>query len=289
MLHFDPDRPAAEPRDAATLVLLRDGPSAVEVFCVKRHERSGFLGGAVVFPGGKVDATDRDTAWLAHCTLPRPAAFAPDADALRALAVAACRETLEEAAMLPVVGEALAHDELLSLRKAVAGEKGALLSALAARRMRVDLAALWPLARWITPAPETRRYDTRFFAAAVGAGQRGAHDERETTASFWAPPAEVLSRFDVGEIQLAPPTHRTLAQLTGLSRAADVAEAAARACLDPICPRLVRQNTDDGETLALALPGDPEHDVREARAPGPSRFVLRGGRWYPQDAPPVTH
>jgi hypothetical protein len=47
-----------EPSPAATVVVLRDGPSAPEILMVRRHDRSSFMAGAHVFPGGRVDATD---------------------------------------------------------------------------------------------------------------------------------------------------------------------------------------------------------------------------------------
>jgi hypothetical protein len=91
----------------------------------------------------------------------------------------------------------------------------------------------------------------------------------------------VLRRFGLGEVQLAPPTHRTLDILSACKNAEDVLRLAAQANLDPICPRLVPQ----GDTMALVLPGDPEHDVRETRTAGTTRYVLRGERWRSEDAP----
>ena len=117
------------------------------------------------------------------------------------------------------------------------------------------------------------------------AAQRGAHDERETTASFWATPSDVLSRFDRGEVQLAPPTHRTLAVLAELSSADGLERLSQSACFDPICPRLVSQREGTVDLLALALPGDPEHEIATPRTPGPSRFVLRGTQWKAESAP----
>lgn len=288
-LNLDIDRAAAPPRDAATILFVRDSEAeGLVVFCVERH-KTGFLGGAIVFPGGKVDDPDRDASWRDAVTSPGALrdAFAEDADALRAFGVAACREALEEAALVPLAGGALTHDELLGLRSRIARKKGepapqdTLASALREKGLRLDLARLVPFARWITPVAESRRYDTRFFLALCPDGQRGAHDDHETLASFWAPPARVLSRFDAGEIQLAPPTHRSLQILADCARASEALASAERACLLPICPKLVMHEG----TLALVLPGDPEHDVKEARTPGRSRYVLRGERWLAEDAP----
>jgi 8-oxo-dGTP pyrophosphatase MutT (NUDIX family) len=285
MLDFGAEGHAVVPKDAATLVLLRDSAAGVEVFCVERNKDSAFMGGVIVFPGGKLDPTDRDPGWLAITTPPRAASFAPDDVTLRALAIAACRETLEEAAILPVLGARLTHADLLALRAQVTSGRDTLRSLLAQRGLRLDLGALYPLARWITPMAETRRYDTRFFAAAIESGQPGAHDERETTASFWATPVEVLRRFDAQALQLAPPTHRMLTLLVDFARAEDVAALSRRACLESICPKLVPHAGASGDTIALVLPGDRDHDVATPRVPGPSRYVLHGQRWLPEDAP----
>jgi 8-oxo-dGTP pyrophosphatase MutT (NUDIX family) len=285
------DRDAATPKDAATVVLVRDGTATLEVFCVQRSKESRFLGGAIVFPGGKLDPADLDPEWSALTTTPRAVAgrsttpFTTDDAHLRALAVAACREMLEEAAILHFSRSGttvapVADADLLQLRIELERDPGALQRFLRERSLHLDLEALHPLSRWVTPVAEARRYDTRFFVAIALEGQTGAHDERETTASFWASPAEVLARWEAGEVQVAPPTHATLAFLAAAGSVEEVLERAMQGSLDPICPRLVRT----GDTVALTLPGDPEHEVREQRIEGKSRYVLRGDRWLPEDA-----
>jgi 8-oxo-dGTP pyrophosphatase MutT (NUDIX family) len=287
VLDLDRDREPVVPRDAATVVLVRDASAGVEVFCVERNKKSRFMGGAVVFPGGKLDADDASDSWLDLTTPPRAAreGFTADGAHLRALAVAACRETLEEAGILLVGGAPLADAEAFALRARMKEEPAALLGWLRERKARLDLAALHPLARWITPEAEARRYDTRFFLAVAPPGQGGAHDEHETMASFWATPGETLARFDRGEVQLMPPTHRTLYLLATCSTTDEAVALAAAAHLLPIQPRLVQQREEAGETLALVLPGDPEHHVPEPRIAGGSRYVLRGERWLAEDAP----
>jgi 8-oxo-dGTP pyrophosphatase MutT (NUDIX family) len=283
MLDLDPNREGAPPKDAATLVAVRDAAGGgVEVFCVER-QKVGFLGGAIVFPGGKLDPGDLEPAWERLANAPSAPATPWAADELtsRGLAVAACREALEEAAILPLVGEALTHEELLAWRARVARKETTLRELLESAGRRLDVGALVPFARWITPVAESRRYDTRFFLFAAGAALTGAHDDHETTASFWAPPGDVVRRFVGGELQLAPPTHRTLEILAGAPSTRDALELARGACLEPVCPRLVTQE----HTVALVLPGDPEHDVRTPRSPGKSRYVMRGGRFLPEDAP----
>jgi 8-oxo-dGTP pyrophosphatase MutT (NUDIX family) len=252
-------------------VLLRDGADGLEVFCVERNRKSRFMGGALVFPGGKVDDSDRDPVWE---SLLRP----PREGVRQDLALAACRESLEEAAILPVTG-ALTHDEALVFRQALATGPDFLRSALKARGLMIDLASLVPFARWITPEPEVRRFDARFFMLRAPEGQDGAHDTYETMASFWATPREVLERFDRGEVQMAPPTHRTLEILSAHARVSDALAEAETANLDPICPVLI----DYDGTMALTLPGDPDHPQATPIIAGPTRYVLRGEQWRPED------
>ena len=231
------------------------------------------MGGLLVFPGGKVDAEDHDPEWdgLIH-------------GHKDAYAIAAERETLEEACMLHVSGKTVEHEVLLHLRAELAKDPKALRAFLRTNEWKLDLSALVSLSRWITPTAESRRFDARFYVAVAPAGQPGAHDEHETVKSFWASPAEVLARWAKGDVALAPPTHATLAHLATCKTPEAALSFAAGATKEPICPKLVKH----GDTLALTLPGDPEHEVAERRifeSGGPSRYVLRGERWMPEAAP----
>lgn len=274
MLDFDPNRAAPKPRDASTVIVLRENDSAgtLEVFCVKRHARSGFLGGAVVFPGGKVDVSDTLPGWEAMTTAPSPRSLAFESESAnaRALAVAACRELLEEATILPALPATL---DAVDLRRSI--DERTLYEALGERGLTLDIAKLLPFGRWVTPEAESRRFDARFYLLALPPGQEGDHDRHETTSSFWASPREILQRFFEGEIMLAPPTTRALELLTrapGLEAAARIAEAQ---CLEPICPVFVT-----GESSPfLALPGDPAHPVRERRVDGATRFIMQDGKF----------
>jgi 8-oxo-dGTP pyrophosphatase MutT (NUDIX family) len=293
VLDLKADREPVPPKDAATLVLVRsaqESGSGIEVFCVERNKKSRFMGGAIVFPGGKLDGSDVLAEWTPLTTPPRLPArgtvpFTSSDAHFRSLAIAGARETLEEAAILHVHDGRVTQDDLFALRKELETVPDALRAFLAKRHLRLDLGALHPFARWITPEAESRRFDARFFVAIAPEGQTGFHDEHETMASFWASPAEVLRRFEAGEVQLMPPTHRTIAMLADCTTTAAVLAMADASCLDPICPRLVPHKDAAGETMALVLPGDPEHAVREERVPGRSRYVLRGDRWLSENPP----
>lgn len=286
MLQFDPDREPVTPKDAATVAVVRETPLGVEVFCVQRHTRSGFLGGAVVFPGGKVDATDRSEHWqdLTTDLTARARSFAEDESTARSFAVAALRELLEEAAILAVEGADLDAEQTAELRRELsepaAGEPQAhaFAALLRARGLKADTRRLEPLAHWITPIAESRRYDTRFYILPLPGCQQGAHDQHETTASFWATPRDVLGRWERGEIFLAPPTSRTLQILLPASDIESAIAIARAQTLEPVCPFF----TLDGDQAVLALPGDPLHP-RPTPAPedpdAPTRFVLLDGRF----------
>ena len=287
MLDFDPNRPIASPKDAATVIVLRDALEGLELFCVERHARSGFLGGAVVFPGGKVDAGDQDPGWKALSTplSERARQLAELETVALGFAVAALRELLEEAAILPVVGDVIDATDALALRERLTnprepGKAGAQAFAelLTQRGLVADTARLHALWRWVTPEAEARRYDTRFYLLPIPKGQVGIHDQYETTSSFWATPARLLERWMGGEIFLAPPTVRSIEIFTAARSVEQALAVAALQDLDPICPAFVL----DGERPILTLPGDPLHP--EPKAPpadpaAPTRFVMEQGRF----------
>ncbi len=286
MLDLDRNRTAAPPRDAATLILVRDGSGALEVFCVKRSAQSAFMGGAIVFPGGKVDETDRGSEWLSLITEapPRIDELADSLEVAIAAAIAACREALEEALVLPTTKECNGN-ELRELSIRIRKNPIELRSWLAERKDRLSLSSMIPFARWLTPTAESRRFDTRFFMLRAHADWNASHDAHETVDSFWATPRSILDRFIRKEIQLLPPTHRTIEWLSAHSKVDDAIAGALQNDLRVICPELIPQQDASGETLALTLPGDPEHTEREARVPGQSRFVLRSEQWLPESAP----
>jgi 8-oxo-dGTP pyrophosphatase MutT (NUDIX family) len=287
MLDIDPLRDGPTPLPAATVVLLRDGEGGLEVFLLQRHKATAFMGGAYVFPGGKLDPADADPALRALCSGPDDealrAALGPtetlDATTARALHIAAVRETFEEAGVLlgPQPGS---HADLAEARARLhAGEPFArVVSALGAT---LDLGRLCPLSRWVTPAVERRRFDARFFLASVDTSQVATADVHETVAELWARPADAIAKHLAGAIDLPPPTLRTLELLVPHRSAAEaLAEAAARPV--PLV-RPVFRAPDSG--WLLALPGDPEHPEPEPVLEGPTRFVCRDGRWFSRPGP----
>ncbi len=284
MLDFDPNRPPATPRDAATLILLRDVEDApFEVFLVRRHPKSSFMPSTYVFPGGKLDALDSEPRLLARTrgrSLEGAAqALGEPADAARATAlyVAAIRETFEEAGVL-LADFGVEAD--LSAARARLASGAPFVDVLSELDAYLRLDQLVPHARWVTPVAEARRFDSRFFFSLAPAGQLASHDEHETTAGAWLSPGAALAESLSGAIQLPPPTLRTLENLARHpSSSAVLREAAARlpAYVDPVLLL-------DGEQVTLLLPGDPGHETQVPAIAGPTRFVLEAGRWTSRDA-----
>lgn len=290
MLRFDENRPSDAPKDAATVLPVRSRQGEIELFCVERHRASGFLGGAVVFPGGKLSAADRAGEWQAHTTglRARELAVAEDPDTCRAFAVAALRELFEEAGILPVAGAPLDDARVEALRmeltrrsEASGDDARAFFELCRDERLALDTSALTTFARWITPKAESRRYDTRFYLLACPTAQSGRHDEHETTSSFWATPRELLRRWSAEEIFLAPPTLRSIELFAGAHDIESARVLARGQSLTPLCPFFVQH---EGASV-LALPGDPLY-FEAAPAPAdpaaPTRFVLEGSRFVPQ-------
>jgi 8-oxo-dGTP pyrophosphatase MutT (NUDIX family) len=263
------------PRDAATVLLLRDAPGGVEVFLLRRVRGMAFAGGMTVFPGGAVDERDADASigWVGPPAAAWTAALSADEPLARGLVCAAVRETFEESGVLlagPTPAKLCAVDgpEWEADRAAVeAGELS--LAGLLARRsllLRADL--LRPWAHWITPEVESRRYDTRFLVAALPSGQSTRDVTTEAETVEWVRPADALAEVDDGRRLMLPPTMVTLGEIAGHRTVAEVLAAAEERVITPIMPRLAGV---DGERLRLLLP-----DGREVWAP--LRALRPGGR-----------
>ncbi len=274
---------AAPARPASTVVLVRPSATRFEIFLVKRHDKVAFMGGAHVFPGGRVDAADRIEHPERSCDgIEEAVARMPDLEQADAVGhhVAAIRELFEEAGVL-LSRPPDAH-RLGSYRRALAD--GTLtLGELAEREgVRLALDELVCFAHWVTPEIETRRFDTRFFLARVPDGQEPAHDDRETTESAWMDPEDAVARCRRDEIQLPPPTWTTLRMLSKLSSVDDVMRWAHQRRIVRVQPGLISKET---QTM-LTLPGDPLFPAIEGFEPvEETRFILDGGRWRARQAP----
>lgn len=281
--------PTTSPHDAATVLVLRDGLTSLEVFFVKRSPSARFMANAYVFPGGRIDPGDLspdvpcdlslDTAalrWPAH----------PPALSL-ALHITALRETLEESGLL-LCSPPPSPEDISSLRQALSPRNappiGPLLSA---RKLTLEASSLRPWSRWITPAQESPRFDARFFIARAPASLSPlSHDGSETVASTWLSPSEALSLARDNHIVLAPPTWRTLTELSSARTVAEVFSLPPRD-LNPIEPSVSLIDN----ILTVLLPDDPAHPSHLSPTQNPSpialptRFTYNKGTWHPATFP----
>jgi 8-oxo-dGTP pyrophosphatase MutT (NUDIX family) len=274
-------------------VVLRDSASGPEVFLVRRHEGTAFMGGAHVFPGGRVDAPDHeaDEAWcdgLAHAS--RQLAGLPPAEAA-AYHIAAARELFEEAGVLLArnargefvsLAGAADHARFKQARTDVHGGTATLRAVIAREHLRLALDALVLFAHWVTPPIDTRQFDTRFFMTRVPPDQTPAHDETETTHSVWMTPAGAIAKSQQREIVLPPPTWSTLRELEPFSSVDDALAWAARRRVVRREPTLLEQ---DGVRMLL-VPGDPLHPDPAGDEPlAETRFVFVDRGWRAERSP----
>jgi 8-oxo-dGTP pyrophosphatase MutT (NUDIX family) len=279
------------PRASATVVLLRDEPqNGLEVFLLRRHTASAVLGGAYVFPGGKLDDADCSSdvhAFLDTSTQELQRALGEAdlaAPTAAGLYVAAIREVLEECGVLYARlqdSQALTHDagQRQRWQQALHGGQG-FVQVLQGAGLRVDTQHLAPWSRWITPVQPSvtnQRFDTRFFVAVLPKGQLPIHDNIEATDSVWLSPLEALTRYWAGAMPLAPPQIMTLVSLVSHTCTASVLNLAKQ----QTPPLVLPETFDEHGVRNLCYPGDPRHSVQQRAMPGPTRLRFVAGRFEP--------
>jgi 8-oxo-dGTP pyrophosphatase MutT (NUDIX family) len=273
------------PRDAATVLLLRDDPKAgLQVFMLRRHSDSAVLGGAYVFPGGKLDAADAQvadqhldqSAQRLQQLLAEPALTPVQA---KALYVAALREAFEECGVLLAQSPGGLSGVLEDIRQKISDGMH-LTELVPSFDLTLQTLSMVPFTRWITPKRPSvmnKRFDTRFFLASVPAGQLALHDNVEATDSEWLSPKQALQDYWDGRIDLAPPQIMSLVQL---SRCDNVAKALQHAGERPP-PTIEPEPYDDENGRTICYPGDPRHSQSQRAMPGPTRLRYVKGRFEP--------
>lgn len=257
-------RPVAPARPAATVVLLREGTGELEVLLLQRVRTSGFVPGAWVFPGGRVDPADADPRTISLVDGLTPSAAAqrlalPSADPPAiAYYLAAVREAFEETGLWPGAGGGPdpADPRVAELRNALMAGELELGEAAEALGVRIPGESLEYMAHWITPVQEPRRYDTRFFAAVVPGGREARVDPREMSGAVWLPASEALRRQEAGGLPMVFPTIHTLKALAGERDPGAFLLRIRDRPVPTILPRLLRTAT--GVALRIPPP-DPSH------------------------------
>lgn len=275
------------PVHAASVILLRDSPEGLQVLLLKRHSKSNVLGGAYVFPGGKLDGLDSQVSPgdLDQSPAALQRALAEDGlDEATAcgLHVAALRETFEECAVLLHTPEWGDTDQARGrLRERLSAGLSFLPAMMDAGLRPLPTRLLQPWSRWVTPRRPSmmdRRFDTRFFVAIAPADQQARHDEHEITEALWVRPNEAMHRYWAGELTLAPVQVLSLMQVGRCRDAEQVMHTARQKAPMQVMPE---PHDIDGQRI-LCYPGDPDHSVREPAWDGPTRMTFRNGRFEPE-------
>lgn len=250
---------------ASTLILVRDQPR-FETLLVTRHHQVDFASNASVFPGGKIDPQDLDQRWADHAD-----GWEATPAHERSLRIAAAREAFEESAiMLARANRAMRAEDwgaIAAARDDVAKKRATFLDIVAKNELRVDLEALVPFARWITPGFMPKRFDAMFYIAIAPADQVAVSDGWETVDAEWLAPEDALRLGAAGERTVLFPTRLNLQRLNESANARQALDMARGRPLIAVEPR--RERRDDGDYLLLdadAGYGDAfERIIRPAR------------------------
>ncbi len=254
-------REPVAPRSAATVALLRPGHPGPEVYLLRRHLGMAFAAGMYAFPGGTVDARDFDAAvaWTGPSPEEWGQRLSCEPSQARALVCAGVRETFEESGVLlagpdphSVVADTTG-DDWEADRLALVDRSCGFADFLQRRQLilRSDLLRAW--AHWITPEFEPRRYDTRFFLAALPAGQLTRDVSGEADEVTWMQPVRATGAVDDGTMAMLPPTYITLQDLAGFVTVEEALVAAQRREIATVTPGV---EVVDGEGF-LTLASDP--------------------------------
>jgi 8-oxo-dGTP pyrophosphatase MutT (NUDIX family) len=274
------DGSALSPIASASVLMLRDGRQGLEVYLLRRHNLSDVLGGAYVFPGGKLDARDRE--WIDRLDTPmaflQEALGEPELTEVQAAAlfVAAIREVFEEAGVLFAAsppGAATFDASMMHSRRFD--------QVMNSRHLPLAASQLVPWSRWTTPVASVRsrkHFDARFFVAGLPHGQEPRHDDHETTESLWRTPRGALEDYWSRKIELAPPQIMTMAHLVRFRDVASVLREARSRKPPHAHPEAIHE----GGAPVVCFPGDARHTRREAVLPGPSRLYWRDERYEPE-------
>lgn len=274
----DGSKEPVEPRDAATVVLLRPGAAGPELYLLRRQVTMEFAGGMCVFPGGGVDPRDFDheIAWAG----PSPAEWAErlgtDEATARALVCTAVRETFEESGVLlagesadSVVADTTGADWEAD-RVALEKRELAMTEFLDRRGLvlRTDLLGAW--SGWLTPIFEPRRYRTWFFVAELPEGQRTRDVSTESDHVVWLPATTAVEQAEALQILMLPPTYLTSIDVGRFEGPAEVIAEAATRRVQMFTPEVTP--TDDG---GFTLTTPPDAEALIATRPGTYGSNLR--------------
>lgn len=274
----DGRREPAEPRNAATVVLARDGhevgAGALEIYFLRRVVGMAFAGGMAVFPGGGVDQRDfpeddagDDIGWAGPSQQEWADRLGTDLDLARALVCAAVRETYEESGVLLAgptadsVVDDTTGDDWEADRQALEARDLSFSEFLLKRDLLLRSDLLTPWACWVTPVFEPRRYRTWFFLARLPEGQRTRDVSTESSEVMWLSVRDALRQAEDKDLLMLPPQFCTCLELYDVRDCEHAAELGRVRELSLVQPRA----RFDGDAAHLEIPQrlvDLGEDVR---------------------------
>jgi 8-oxo-dGTP pyrophosphatase MutT (NUDIX family) len=280
------------PKDSATVILVRQAQGkTMEVFLARRHVNQSFMAGAFVFPGGRLEAADADSALTEFISAKddfHPHSLLQDNALTKKTALSfffcAIRETFEETGVLFArtkgghsidFGNAVIKSRFAAYRQSL--NLGNITLTEIARQEELILMPklLIPYSHWITPEIVPKRFSTRFFLAELPQGQSATTDKDELTSSLWVTPHDALQIYTAGKITLMPPTLKTIEEMAKFISLDELFAAARNRTIYPIMPQPMKNG--------LKLPHDPEYSIERYKQPvrlgEHSRFLLVGGKW----------
>ena len=252
-----------EPLPAATVVLLRPGAAGLEVLLTHRPSTMAFAADMHVFPGGRVDPADTDARLVARSAIsPQAAAVALGGDlppdAAHAAFVAAIREAFEEVGVL--LADAPPEVDLVTARERLLRDPATFPDIVVDLDLHLRTDRLVPLSRWVTPPSMARRFDVRFFAAAVASDIETSLVGDEVMAHAWRTPRAALDAMAAGQIGMWIPTSGTLQQLEHATSIDQIRDALAPTALGEVEIQVI-----DDEVTRVTMPagggvaGQPIH------------------------------
>lgn len=264
----------AETRLAATILLLRDGPEQLEVFMVERHHQIDFAEGALVFPGGKTEASDATPELLTFCNGPET-----ESSNESTVRIAAIRETFEECGVLlarPRGSTALVdgprlEDIARQYRDPLQAGDCTMLDLVRSEELELAFDLLVHFAHWITPDFMPKRFDTHFFLVPAPPDQLAVHDGSESVDSLWTTIPRALELEKTGQRTIIFPT---LENMKKLGRSDSVAAALENARRDTVVTVQPRVSKEPDGTLMMVLPEEAGYDT--VRAPMDALAGTRG-------------
>ncbi len=250
----------ATPAPSATVLLLKDDGESFKVFMVVRNSGFEFAGGALVFPGGRVDSAD--SIMDSNVLAPGFHQFSREEISNR---VCAIRETFEEAGILlardRATSEMLNSDRCLDLvssyREAIHSGDIKFKDMLIKEGLELALGSLVPYAHWITPARSSKRFDTWFYAVRTPEGQLGAHDEIESVESMWITPKEAIDGGNTGYFKLVFATKMNLKRIENLNSVSESLKFAMRSKIVAVEPTVERE----GDKIIFSIPEDAGYGI----------------------------